>query len=88
MIACYKQALLSNVSLRERVRTDGPEQQKCHPQAGGFFEVVGAARFELTTSCSQSRRSTRLSYAPSRGAKNAESDDQIKHFFMEMQNDQ
>ena len=30
-------------------------------------KVVGAARFELTTSCSQSRRSTRLSYAPSRG---------------------
>lgn len=28
--------------------------------------MVGAARFELTTSCSQSRRSTRLSYAPSR----------------------
>ncbi len=28
------------------------------------FQVVGAARFELTTSCSQSRRSTRLSYAP------------------------
>ena len=27
-------------------------------------EMVGAARFELTTSCSQSRRSTRLSYAP------------------------
>ena len=27
-------------------------------------ELVGAARFELTTSCSQSRRSTRLSYAP------------------------
>jgi hypothetical protein len=29
--------------------------------------VVGAARFELTTSCSQSKRSTRLSYAPRRG---------------------
>jgi hypothetical protein len=30
--------------------------------------VVGAARFELTTSCSQSRRSTRLSYAPNGAA--------------------
>ena len=31
----------------------------------GFFgEGVGAARFELTTSCSQSKRSTKLSYAP------------------------
>jgi hypothetical protein len=26
--------------------------------------VVGAAGFELATSCSQSRRSTKLSYAP------------------------
>ena len=26
--------------------------------------VVGTARFELTTSCSQSKRSTRLSYVP------------------------
>lgn len=26
--------------------------------------IVGVARFELTTSCSQSRRSTRLSYTP------------------------
>jgi hypothetical protein len=25
---------------------------------------IGAARFELATSCSQSRRSTKLSYAP------------------------
>ena len=31
-----------------------------------IIKMVGAARFELTTSCSQSRRSTRLSYAPSR----------------------
>ncbi len=31
--------------------------------------MVGAARFELTTSCSQSRRSTRLSYAPCTGGK-------------------
>ncbi len=28
------------------------------------IKVVGAARFELTTSCSQSKRSTKLSYAP------------------------
>ncbi len=27
-------------------------------------KVVGTGRFELTTSCSQSRRSTRLSYVP------------------------
>jgi hypothetical protein len=26
--------------------------------------MVGAARFELATSCSRSKRSTRLSYAP------------------------
>jgi hypothetical protein len=32
------------------------------------FMLVGAARFELTTSCSQSRRSTRLSYAPNGAA--------------------
>lgn len=30
-------------------------------------EVVGAARFELTTSASQTQRSTRLSYAPCTG---------------------
>jgi hypothetical protein len=29
-----------------------------------IFKVVGTARFELTTSCSQSRRSTKLSYVP------------------------
>ncbi len=29
-----------------------------------FLKMVGAARVELTTSCSQSKRSTRLSYAP------------------------
>jgi hypothetical protein len=28
------------------------------------FSIVGAARFELTTSCSQSRRDTGLRYAP------------------------
>ena len=28
------------------------------------IKVVGTARFELTTSCSQSRRSTKLSYVP------------------------
>jgi hypothetical protein len=28
------------------------------------LKQIGAARFELTTSCSQSKRSTRLSYAP------------------------
>ena len=31
---------------------------------GCFLKMVGTARFELTTSCSQSRRSTRLSYVP------------------------
>ena len=29
-----------------------------------LFVLVGAAGYELATSCSQSRRSTRLSYAP------------------------
>src|SRR5436190_986288 len=33
--------------------------------------MVGTARFELTTSCSQSRRSTRLSYVPSRAVRGA-----------------
>ncbi len=28
------------------------------------IKMVGTARFELTTSCSQSRRSTKLSYVP------------------------
>ena len=28
------------------------------------ISMVGTARFELTTSCSQSRRSTKLSYVP------------------------
>ena len=31
---------------------------------GGGVSYVGAARFELTTSCSQSRRDTGLRYAP------------------------
>lgn len=34
-----------------------------HPTQTGRT-IVGVARFELTTSCSQSRRSTRLSYTP------------------------
>ena len=34
------------------------------------FSFVGAARFELTTSCSQSRRDTGLRYAPIKWAAN------------------
>ena len=45
--------------------------------------MVGAARFELTTSCSQSRRSTRLSYAPHDGRTLGESATHIKVFFAE-----
>ena len=30
----------------------------------GVFFFIGIARFELTTSCSRSKRSTRLSYIP------------------------
>ena len=36
--------------------------QKEPPNGGSF--CIGVARFELTTFCSQSRRSTRLSYTP------------------------
>lgn len=42
--------------------------------------MVGAARFELTTSCSQSRRSTRLSYAPSRADRLGRLATRIKKF--------
>ena len=31
---------------------------------GCLFRFIGIARFELTTSCSRSKRSTRLSYIP------------------------
>ena len=43
-------------------------------------EVVGAARFELTTSASQTRRSTRLSYAPVHGGTVVDSRRRIKNF--------
>jgi hypothetical protein len=43
-------------------------------------EVVGAARFELTTSASQTRRSTRLSYAPVHGGTLVDSRRRIKKF--------
>ena len=36
-----------------------------------FVEVVGAARFELTTFCTQNRRATRLRHAPTDGGFNA-----------------
>ncbi len=67
------------------VLTDHPDNKKA-PVNGGFFEVVGAARFELTTSCSQSRRSTRLSYAPRPDAEHAYPPPQIKHFFTGYEN--
>src|SRR3546814_7763603 len=38
--------------------------QKKHPQSGVFM-MVGATGFEPATSCSRSKRSTKLSYAPS-----------------------
>ena len=38
--------------------------------------MVGAARFELATSCSRSKRSTRLSYAPIIGSGHPEMDGQ------------
>ncbi len=43
-------------------------------------KVVGAARFELTTSASQTRRSTRLSYAPVHTRTLEDSADRIKNF--------
>lgn len=33
-----------------------------------FLKMVGAARFELATSCSQGRRTTKLHKAPNNGA--------------------
>ena len=42
--------------------------------------MVGAARFELTTSASQTRRSTRLSYAPVHGGTLVDSRERIKKF--------
>ena len=42
--------------------------------------MVGAARFELTTSASQTRRSTRLSYAPVHGRTLEDSRGRIKKF--------
>ncbi len=44
--------------------------------------MVGTARFELTTSCSQSRRSTRLSYAPHDGGTLGESPARSKNYFV------
>ena len=39
-----------------------------HPVAtivsGNGYEMVGAVRFELTTSCTPSKRATKLRYAP------------------------
>ena len=40
----------------------GKKGKDIDPQHGQ--DMVGAARFERATSCSQSRRSTKLSYAP------------------------
>ena len=34
-----------------------------------FEKMVGAVRFELTTSCTRNKRATRLRYAPTLGAK-------------------
>ena len=57
--------------------SDGPEKEKPSgsiPENGNCLDqvtlvttaviMVGAERFELPTSCSQSRRATRLRYAP------------------------
>ena len=44
----------------------GAPKQKSHLLAQvAFSEMVGTERFELSTSCSRSKRSTRLSYVPS-----------------------
>ena len=32
--------------------------------------MVGAVRFELTTSCTRNKRATRLRYAPNQGSEN------------------
>src|ERR1041385_6675961 len=36
-------------------------------------KMVGAVRFELTTSCTRNKRATRLRYAPTEGAKRSRS---------------
>ena len=44
------------------MKVEDGESKEPSPMRDGSF--VGAARFELTTSCSQSRRDTGLRYAP------------------------
>gem|GEM_PF-7042711 len=57
-----KAAVAFELSPKRLESSHGPPR-KVRPPHEGVAEI-GAARFELTTSCSQSRRSTRLSYAP------------------------
>ena len=51
------------VELTSSVLLAYPKIHKEPPLRGGSL-CIGVARFELTTFCSQSRRSTRLSYTP------------------------
>jgi hypothetical protein len=44
--------------------TDVPKMARKKASLAAGLLFVGAARFELTTSCSQSRRDTGLRYAP------------------------
>ena len=53
---------ISSNSLREFFISRYEDKKKA-PVRGAFF-LIGIARFELTTSCSRSKRSTRLSYIP------------------------
>ena len=48
-----------------RLATNWYEPLESHePMSGPKKKVVGVERFELPTSCSQSRRATRLRYTP------------------------
>ena len=61
------------------VRTGPKIQEK--PPIGGY-SCIGVTRFELMTFCSQSRRSTRLSYTPSECKYNKYSLRKMRFFYI------
>ena len=63
--------------------TDVPKMARKKASLAAGLLFVGAARFELTTSCSQSRRDTGLRYAPKNGIGRKE---RQKCFTMDMRN--
>ena len=61
-----RQPVYSTSSQPSALRTDRPlcSVMVVHHEPTMFVEMVGATRFERATSCSQSKHSTGLSYAP------------------------